>query len=219
MKLADASRVALGAAVLVAACGHNRGHENGGAAGTAPETYANTPGAPAGIHLIAELPRGEWRMPTGDYGALRFSPLDQITTQNVRNLHPYTTLATGVARGHEGQPLIVNNTMYVVTPFPNNLIAVDLTKPGGSIKFVYEPHPDRRAMGIACCDVVNRGAAYADGKIIYSLLDAHVVAVDANDGHEVWRTKVGDINYGETFTAAPLVVKNEVIVGNSGGEL
>ena len=54
-----------------------------------------------------------------------------------------------------------NNTMYVVTPFPNNLIAVDLTKPGGATKWVYEPHPDNRAVGIACCDVVNRDAVYA----------------------------------------------------------
>ncbi len=206
------------ALVVFPAC-HGRGHENAGGAGPAPDTYANTPGAPPGMHLVAELPRGEWRIPAGDYGSLRFSPLDQINTQNVKNLHPYTTLSTGIARGHEGQPLVVNNTMFIVTPYPNNLIAVDLTKPGGAIKFVYEPHPDRRAMGIACCDVVNRGAAYADGKIIYSLLDAHVVAVDAADGHEVWRTQVGNINYGETFTAAPLVIKNKVIVGNSGGEL
>ena len=87
------------------------------------------------------------------------------------------------------------------------------------MKWIYEPHPDRRAVGIACCDVVNRGASYADGKIIYSLLDATVVAVDTESGQEVWRTKVGDINRGETFTGAPIVVKDHVLVGNSGGEL
>src|SRR5919198_542860 len=106
--------------------------------------------------------------------------------------------------------------MYTVTPFPNNLIAVDLTKPGGALKWTFQPNPDPRAMGIACCDVVNRGASYADGKIIYNTLDAHTVAVDAESGKEVWRTKVGDINVGETTTMAPLVVKNLVIVGNSG---
>src|SRR5204862_6877340 len=79
--------------------------------------------------------------------------------------------------------------------------------------------PDRRAVGIACCDVVNRGAAYADGRIVYSLLDAHVVSVDAATGQEQWRTRVGNIDAGETFTAAPLIVKEKVIVGNSGGEL
>jgi lanthanide-dependent methanol dehydrogenase len=71
---------------------------------------------------------------------------------------------------------------------------------------------------MACCDVVNRGAAYADGKIFYNTLDNHTVAVDANTGREVWKTKVGDINRGESMTMAPLVVKDKVLVGNSGGE-
>jgi len=158
-------------------------------------------------------------MAAGDYGNLRYSTLDAIDTTNVQNLRVVTTLSTGIPHGHEGQPLVVDNTMYVVTPYPNNLLAIDLTKTGGALKFTYEPHPDPRAVGIACCDIVNRGAHYADGKIVYSLLDATVVAVDANDGHEVWRTRVGNIDVGETFTAAPLVVRNKVIVGNSGGEL
>jgi len=168
---------------------------------------------------IAEIAAGEWRMPSGDYGNLRYSSLDSIRPSNVQNLRVITTFSTGIPNGHEGQPLVLNGTMYVVTPFPNNLIAVDLSKPGGAIRWIYEPHPDSRAVGIACCDIVNRGAAYADGKIIYSLLDAHVVAVDAENGTEVWRTKVGDPNIGETFTGAPLVVKDKVIIGNSGGEL
>jgi PQQ-dependent dehydrogenase (methanol/ethanol family) len=177
------------------------------------------PGAAPGVRVLAPLANGEWPMPAGDYGNLRYSPLDLINTTNVKNLQPITTMSTGVNRGHEGQPLVIDNTMYVVTPFPNNLIAVDLTKPGGAIKWIFEPHPDPRAVGIACCDVVNRGASFANGKIIYSLLDAHVVAVDAASGQEVWRTKVGDINIGETFTNAPLIVNHKAIVGNSGGEL
>ena len=178
-----------------------------------------TPGAVPGLKLVADLANGTWPMPTGDYGNLRFSPLSQIDTTNVQNLHPLTTMSTGINHGHEGQPLVIDNTMYVVTPFPNNLIAVDLTKPGGAIKWIFEPHPDPRSVGIACCDVVNRGASFANGKIIYSLLDANVVAVDAESGKEAWRTRVGDINIGETLTNAPLVVKNKVIVGNSGGEM
>ncbi len=109
--------------------------------------------------------------------------------------------------------------MYVVTPYPNDLIAVDLGRPGTPVKWRFSPAPDPRAVGIACCDIVNRGAAYADGKIIYNLLDAHTVAVDAESGREVWRATIGDINLGETITMAPLVVKNLVLVGNSGGEL
>jgi len=97
------------------------------------------------MRLVADVSRGEWRMPAGDYGNLRYSTLDTIKTTNVMNLHVVTTFSTGIARGHEGQPLVFGNTMFVVTPFPNNLIAVDLTKPGGAVKWIYEPHPDRRA--------------------------------------------------------------------------
>src|ERR1044071_1265384 len=79
-------------------------------------------------------PGGEWRMPAGDYGNLRYSTLNTITPSNAMQLRPVTTFSTGVARGHEGQPLVIGSTMYVVTPFPNNLIAVDLTKPGGAVK-------------------------------------------------------------------------------------
>jgi PQQ-dependent dehydrogenase (methanol/ethanol family) len=174
---------------------------------------------PAGIRLIAPLPDGEWRLPNGDLASTRFSPLDRITTANVNHLRPLTSFSTGVPHGHEGGPLVINQTMYTVTPFPNNLIAVDLTKNGGAIKWIYQPHPDPRAVGIACCDVVNRGASYGDGKIVYNTLDAHTVAVDAVTGQEVWRTKVGNIEIGETVTMAPLVVKDKVIVGNAGGEL
>jgi PQQ-dependent dehydrogenase (methanol/ethanol family) len=198
-------------------CGCSRRRDDRPTAGPAPRGTAA--GAAPGIRLIADLPRGEWKMPAGDYANLRFSPLDRITTSNVTNLRVITSMSTGIPQGHEGQALVVNNTMYVVTPFPNNLIAVDLTKPGGAVRWIFEPHPDPRSVGIACCDVVNRGASYADGKIIYSLLDAHVVAVDAESGREVWRTTVGNIAIGETMTAAPIVVKDKVLVGNSGGEL
>jgi PQQ-dependent dehydrogenase (methanol/ethanol family) len=185
-------------------------------ASTAPTALA---GQAPGVRLIAPLPNGEWRLPAGDYAHTRYSPLSQIEAGNVGGLKVVTTFSTGIPHGHEGGPLVVDNTMYVVTPYPNNLVAVDLTKPGGALKWVYEPHPSPRAVGIACCDIVNRGASFADGKVVYSTLDAHTVAVDAKTGKEVWKTRVGNIEIGETLTMAPLVVKDKVLVGNSGGEL
>lgn len=203
--------------ISLVACGD---HESALDHTGSPVTFAPVvPGVPPTTRLISPLPTGEWTLPSGDYAATRFSPLAQITTQNVAQLHQVSTLSTGVPHGHEGSPLVVDNTMYVVTPFPNDLIALDLTQPGTPIKWVYRPRPDGRAAGIACCDIVNRGASYADGKIIYNLLDGHTVAVDAKTGAEKWRTTVGNINVGETLTMAPLVVKDKVIVGNSGGEL
>jgi PQQ-dependent dehydrogenase (methanol/ethanol family) len=171
------------------------------------------------IRLLEPAPSGEWRLPAGDNANTRYSALTQINAQNVSGLKIHRMFSTGIPFGHEGQPLVVGDTMYVVTPFPNELIALDLKDLQGPIKWRFHPNPDPMSVGKACCDVVNRGASYADGKIIFNLLDATTIAVDAETGTEVWRTKVGDINLGETTTMAPLVVKDKVIVGNSGGEL
>jgi PQQ-dependent dehydrogenase (methanol/ethanol family) len=161
---------------------------------------------------------GQWIMPARNYASTRYSALTQITTDNVRELKLAWSFSTGLTRGHEAAPLVVDNTMYVVTPFPNYLYALDLTQPGAPTKWTYKPNPQLAAQGVACCDVVNRGAAYYEGKIYYNALDATTVAVDAKTGKEVWKTRVGDINKGETTTMAPLVVKDKVLVGNSGGE-
>ncbi len=161
---------------------------------------------------------GQWLVPAKDYQSTRFSGLAQITAANVRTLRPAWTFSTGVRRGHEAAPLVVGGTMYVVAPYPNTLFALDLAQ-SGRLKWTYTPPTQRAAQGVACCDVVNRGASYADGKIFYNTLDNQTVAVDAQTGREVWRTRLGDINRGETMTMAPLVVKDKVLVGNSGGEM
>ncbi|MFL6289557.1 MAG: methanol/ethanol family PQQ-dependent dehydrogenase [Thermoanaerobaculia bacterium] len=162
---------------------------------------------------------GQWAMPAKNYASTRYSGLQQIDARNVRNLKLQLTFSTGLLNGHEAAPLIVNGTMYIVTPFPNYLYALDLTQPGAPTRWVYKPKPDASAQGVACCDVVNRGAAYDNGRIFYNTLDNHTVAVDAVTGKEVWKTRLGDINKGETITMAPLVVKGKVLVGNSGGEM
>jgi PQQ-dependent dehydrogenase (methanol/ethanol family) len=175
--------------------------------------------AMGGTQARAQLANdGEWPMAARDYASTRFSPLDQINTSNVRNLKVAFTFSTQVDRGQEAAPIVVGNTMYVVAPFPNYLYALDLTRPGAPMKWKFEPNPDAKSQGVACCDLVNRGVAYADGRIFMNTLDGQSIAVDAASGKEVWRTKLGDIRKGETITMAPLVVKDKVLVGNSGGE-
>jgi PQQ-dependent dehydrogenase (methanol/ethanol family) len=181
-------------------------------------TTTDIKGASEGVELIAPVANGQWTLPGGDYAHTRFSPLDQITPKNVSRLTVRDTFSTGIPRGHEGGPLVVNDTMYVVTPYPNRLIAIDLNKPGGPVKWTYEPGPEPVSVGLACCDVVNRGASYADGKVVYNLLSAETVAVDAETGKEIWRTRTGNMQKGVTTTMAPLIVKDKVIVGSSGGE-
>lgn len=161
---------------------------------------------------------GQWSRPGKDYAATRFSALDQITAANIGRLRPVWSFSTGVLAGHEGQPLVVDGTLYVVTPYPNVLYAFDLTKEDYPLRFKYRPDVNPTAIGTACCDVVNRGAVYADGKVVYNLLDGHTVAVDASSGREVWKTQVADLARGETITMAPLAVGSLVFVGPSGGE-
>jgi PQQ-dependent dehydrogenase (methanol/ethanol family) len=161
---------------------------------------------------------GQWVMPAKNYASTRFSGLTEITTQNVRDLRVAWTFSTGMTAGHEAAPLVVGSSMYLVTPFPNILYAFDLTKPGAPMKWQYDPKPLGASKGVACCDLVNRGAAYDNGSIFFNTLDGRTIAVDAQSGTPKWITQLADINRGETMTMAPLVVKGKVLVGNSGGE-
>ena len=159
----------------------------------------------------------QWVMPTGNYANQRYSALDQINATNASKLHPVWSFSTGVLRGHEGGPLVIGNTMYVHTPFPNNVFALDLND-NGKIIWKYEPRQDPSVIAVMCCDTVNRGVAYGDGKIILNQADATTVALDAKTGKELWHVKNGDPAKGETMTMAPMIVKDKVYVGISGGE-
>src|SRR3954463_6902236 len=113
---------------------------------------------------------GQWVRPAKDLASLRYSTLDQINTSNVKNLKVAWTFSTGLDRGHEAAPLVVNNTMYIVTPWPNLLYALDLTKPGAPMKWSYDPQPSPAAKGVACCDWVNRGGVYDNGRFFFNTL-------------------------------------------------
>lgn len=159
----------------------------------------------------------DWVMPTGDYANTRYSKLNQITAANVGKLQVAWTFSTGVLRGHEGGPLVIGNVMYVHTPFPNKVYALDLSQEQ-KILWVYEPKQDPNVIPVMCCDTVNRGVSYADGKIFLHQADTTLVALDAKTGRVVWSVKNGNPGKGETGTSAPMVVKDKVIIGISGGE-
>jgi len=160
----------------------------------------------------------QWTMQNKNYASTRYSGLDQVNTDTVKNLKVAWTFSTGVLRGHEGAPLVVGSTMYVHTPFPNIVYALDLTKEGAPVKWKYVPKQDPKVIPVACCDTVNRGLAYANGKIFQNQLDTTTVALDAETGKELWKVKQGDYKMGQTITSAPLVIKDKVISGISGGE-
>jgi len=158
-----------------------------------------------------------WAMQQGDYSNHRFSTLKQINAKNVGSLHTAWTFSTGVLRGHEGSPLVIGNMMYVHTPFPNTVFALDLDN-NQKIVWKYTPKQDPSVIPVMCCDTVNRGPQYADGMIFLYQADTTLVALDAKTGKEKWKVVNGDPKKGETGTSAPLIVKDKVIVGISGAE-
>jgi len=160
---------------------------------------------------------GNWCMQQHDYTSQRYSKLDQITTKNVKDLKVAWTFSTGVLRGHEGSPLVIGDMMYVHTPFPNNVYALDLND-NGKIVWTYQPKQDPSVIPVMCCDTVNRGLAYTNGMIILHQADTTVVALDAKTGEKKWSVVNGDPKKGETNTATVLPVKDKIIVGISGGE-
>jgi len=179
-------------------------------------TFAVNAQANDQLQKMSQNPK-DWVMPTGDYANHRYSKLKQINAQNVKNLRVAWTFSTGVLRGHEGAPLVIGNVMYVHGPFPNPVFALDLDH-DGRILWKYEPKQDPNVIPVMCCDTVNRGLAYADGMIFLNQADTTLVALDAKTGKVIWQQKNGDPKRGETGTSAPMVIKDKVLVGISGGE-
>ncbi len=157
-----------------------------------------------------------WATQSGNYYAQRYSKLAQINKDNVGRLQVAWTFSTGVLRGHEGGPLVIGDTLYVHSAFPNKVFALDLETQ--QIKWKYEPKQDPTVIPVMCCDTVNRGLAYADGKVFLQQADTTLVALDAQTGKVVWSVKNGDPKVGATNTNAPHIFKDKVFTGISGGE-
>jgi lanthanide-dependent methanol dehydrogenase len=222
VSLRCASRLLVVALVIATACRGTSTHP--GMASADPPAVARgdvaLPSTPPPVPTVGATAGsvGEWPIDGRNTALTRYSELNQITAANVAELQSAWSLSTGELHGHEGTPLVVGSTMYIVTPFPGVAYALDLAH-SGQVKWEFRPNTDPWAVGVACCDVVTRGWAYGDGKLIYNLLDDRTIAIDGNTGREVWETKLDDVRKGVTMTMAPLVVKDKVIVGNSGGEM
>ncbi|CAH2892704.1 MAG: Methanol dehydrogenase large subunit protein (EC [uncultured Paraburkholderia sp.] len=157
-----------------------------------------------------------WAAQAGDYANHRYSPLKQINENNVGKLQVAWTMSTGVLRGHEGAPLVIGDTMYIHSPFPNKVIAVNLKDQ--TFLWQYQPKQDDSVVSVMCCDTVNRGLAYGDGKIFLQQADTKLVALNAKTGDVVWTAQNGNPKAGETNTNAPHVFGDKVLTGISGGE-
>ena len=189
---------------------------------TLPQNYLINDTSPRNATLASHpewVPKQDddvWTMPAKNYASTRYSGLSQINKDNVQQLQLAWSYATGLTPGHESAPIFVDEILYIITPYPNTVVALGLD---GSKKWEYKPTTHQESQGMACCDVVNRGMVYQDGKLFFNTLDNHAIALDAETGKEIWKTRVGDLKRGETMTMAPLVVKGKMLVGNSGGEM
>ncbi|MDX1750543.1 MAG: methanol/ethanol family PQQ-dependent dehydrogenase [Methylophaga sp.] len=159
-----------------------------------------------------------WVMSAGNYANTRYSQLDEINLENVKDLEMAWSFSTGVLRGHEGNSLIIDDVMYVHTPYPNIVYALDLNN-DGAIKWKYEPKQNyAETVPVMCCDVVNRGLSYGDGKIFLNQADTTLVALDIDTGEVLWSDKRDTPTTGATNTGNANVFKDKIIVGISGGE-
>ena len=178
-------------------------------------------GVPVLGHANADVEKNianpnNWAMQAGDMYNQRYSKLKQINKGNVGKMQVAWTFSTGVLRGHEGSPLVIDGTMFLHSPFPNKVFAIDLETQ--KIKWKYEPKQDPAVIPQMCCDTVNRGLAYAEGKVFLQQADSNLVALDAKSGKVIWSVKNGDPKLGAVNTNAPHVFKDKVITGISGGE-
>jgi lanthanide-dependent methanol dehydrogenase len=185
---------------------------------------------PAAVQANEELLKLEqdpnyWVMPGGNYWQWRYSELKEINNENADKLQAAWTFSTGVLRGHEGGPLVLpasatglkGDTLFIHAPFPNNVFAINLD----TLEVIWEYVPVQNydeTVPVMCCDTVNRGLAYGDGKIFLQQADTTLVALDAKTGQKVWAVKNGDPKLGQTNTNAPHVIKDKVTTGISGGE-
>ena len=158
-----------------------------------------------------------WPVYGGDAGNTRYSPLDRVTAANVGKLKVAWALQLGSLRSQESTPLVVGDTLYVTSSHgPKHVFAVDART--GNVRWRYSPEVPAGIDQFACCDVNNRGVAYANGKVFVGRLDGHLVALDATNGKELWKTPVVDYTQGSVITSPPTIVKNLVITGFGGGE-
>jgi alcohol dehydrogenase (cytochrome c) len=154
-----------------------------------------------------------WLMYSGDYAGRRFSALDQINASNASKLVPKWAYQTMAGGKFETTPLVVDGILYG-TGQDDRVFALD-AKSGRPI-WTYQQAlpPDIRP----CCGRVNRGVAILGDKVFVATLDAHVIALDSKTGNVVWDVNAAEHSKGYSFTLAPLVIKNLVLVGISGGE-
>ena len=154
-----------------------------------------------------------WMTYSGGYNGQRYSGLSQINRNNAKKLSQVWVVQNQVPGAWESNPLVVDGIMYL-TQRPNDVMALDAKT--GRLFWIYHWAPDPGAQ--VCCGSNNRGVAILGNTLFMGTLDAHLIAIDAKTGKALWNTVVADLKKGYSITMAPLIVKDQVLVGVGGGE-
>jgi quinohemoprotein ethanol dehydrogenase len=207
-------RIALGSALLVAtlACGDRAEKKTEAAPAPAPVPAAAAPTpAPAPADDV-----NQWLVHGRTPYEQRFSPLEQVTRENVRTLGLAWSFDLGSTRGVEATPIVVDGVMYLTGDW-SKVFALDALT--GKLLWKYDPAVPGEWARWACCDVVNRGVAVSDGAVFVGTLDGRLISLDAKTGAVNWDVLTIDRTRPYTITGAPRIVKGKVVIGNGGGEL
>ena len=166
--------------------------------------------------LNANSEPGNWMSWGRTYDEQRFSPLDQINEGNLGDLGLAWYFDLETPRGVEATPLVVDGVLYTTSAWT---VTYALNAKTGELIWKYDPQVPPETSRNTCCDVVSRGAAVWEGKVIIATLDGRLIALDAADGTPIWEVMTVDPAWPYTITGAPRVFDGKVLIGNAGGEL
>lgn len=174
--------------------------------------------APVPAQTPPSLGPGDWPTAGLDPAGTRFSPLRQITPTNVAQLEEAWRYPTGISGPHEGAPLVVNSVMYLHTPHPNRVVALDLRE-SGTVLWRYDPPLDSTPLSTGFRDTGTRGLAWHPSGIVFApITSGYLAALDAASGREIWRVRNADVRRGATVQSAPVVIGDIVLIGMAGSE-
>lgn len=168
-----------------------------------------------GDYLATGGDGSNWAAANFNYDEQRYSPLDQINTDNVGELGVAWFADLPDARAQEATPIVVGNTLFLTGPW-SKVFAFDAAT--GEPLWEFDPEVPRTVLQNLCCDAVNRGVAVWRGKLFVGTLDGRLIAIDANTGAQLWSTQTTDTDRPYSITGVPRVVNNHVIIGNGGAE-
>ena len=168
------------------------------------------------VEEVPKVPDTQWAQHGNDTKEQRYSDLQQINSRNVHQLGLAWSFDLYTRRGVESTPLMIDGVLYVTGSW-SMVYALDARS--GELKWFYDPQVDRSFLAKGCCGAVNRGVAYTEGKILVATYDGRLVALNAEDGSEIWDVQTTDRDKSYTITGAPRIARNLAFIGNGGAEL